>query len=253
MAEVLPLRGIRFERRITGPIGPLIAPPYDVSPAHGNPVELSISGIENVDLGHVREQHLFAARRYQDWLATGILRADALPAIYVHHQCFLVDGAETWRTGLIARVRLHDWTDRVVLPHEGTLPGPRLERLGRLRAVGANLSPLYFLYRDPGREIRALAAEAVQEPVGEGERDRMGGTHWLEPVTDPLLLRRLTRLFAARTLFVADGHHRYEAALAFRDEQRRRHAGVDGPWDYVLALLAAVEDRVCVSIRHIGS
>jgi uncharacterized protein (DUF1015 family) len=236
------VRGIRFDRRVAGPIGPLIAPPYDVAAVDRNAVELSISGIENADLGHAGEQHLIAAQRYQEWLAAGILRRDATPAFYVHQHQFLIDGEEISRTGLIARVRLHDWSDRVVLPHEGTFPGPRLERLGRLRAVGANLSPLYFLYRDPAGAIRGLIAEHIRRSELAAERDRMGGSHRLEPLTDPRLLGRLTELFKERSLFVADGHHRYEAALAFRDEQRRHHPGKNGAWEYVLALLAAVED-----------
>jgi hypothetical protein len=168
---------VRFNRAISGPIGPLIAPPYDVAARPRDGAEYSIGGIEYVDLGVPGDQHDFAAARYDDWLRQGILVRDATPAIYLHRHQFEDDGAPRTRTGLLARVRLADWEERIVLPHEQTTPGPRLERLGRLRAVQANLSPLYFLYRDPGGSIRELLAPFVMRDGETGERDRMGGTH----------------------------------------------------------------------------
>ena len=108
----------------------------------------------------------------------------------------------------------------------------------------ANLSPLYFLYRDPDGEIRRSDRRSRRAA---GSRSRRG-TRWAEPISltaiaDAALHARLSAAFAHRTLFVADGHHRYEAALAYRDECRARHGyDPDAPWEFVLALLAAVED-----------
>jgi uncharacterized protein (DUF1015 family) len=242
VAEIASLRGIRFDRARSGPVGPLLAPPYDVAMAQGTGGELSISGIENVDFGVTGDQHALASRRYHEWLSNGILHRDAAPAMYVHRHTFLIEGEETTRTGIIARVRLRDWDDRIILPHEGTFPGPRAERLARLRAVNANLSPLYFLCRDPKRDLRTLLDKAIGKHAAPVEHDRMGGSHVLTPIFEPSFQRRLAEFFASQTLFVADGHHRYEAALAFRDEQRKHRRDKDGPWNYVLALIAAVED-----------
>jgi uncharacterized protein (DUF1015 family) len=243
MADVRPLPGVRFDARRTGPIGPLIAPPYDVAadPADGS--LFSIRKIEGVDLGCGGHDHALAAQRYQAWLEQGVLRRDAAPMIYVHRHRFDEDGTAVSRTGLVARVRLSDWSDRIVLPHERTTPGPRDERLARLRAVRANLSPLYFLYRDADGEIQRLIADYADGRQQFEDRDQMGGTHRLTPVADPSFHARLAAEFARRTLFVADGHHRYEAALAYRDECRDRFGyDPDAPWEFVLALLAAVED-----------
>ncbi len=242
LAEIQPLRGVRFNTRLAGPVGPLLAPPYDVMSANGDRPEYSISGIENAELGLRGNQHRHAAERYNAWLADGVLARDDLPAIYLHRHRFLNNGEFTSRTGLMARVRLRDWSDRVVLPHERTNPGPRSERLDRLRAVGANLSPLYFLYRDACSEAREVVAEVIRQD-SEGEAlDRTGGTHQFIAIVEPRLHDRLQAIFADKSLFVADGHHRYEAALAYRNEMRGRYPGVDGPWEYVLALLSAVED-----------
>jgi uncharacterized protein (DUF1015 family) len=243
MADVRPLRGVRFDARRTGPIGPLIAPPYDVAAEPANGAEFSIRKIEGVNLVGGGDDHVLAAARFEAWLEQGALRRDAVPAIYIHHHQFSHDRTVVSRTGLLARVRLTDWSERIVLPHERTTRGPREERLHRLRAVRANLSPLYFLYRDDDSEIRQLIADHAGSGRPLEDRDQMGGTHHLTAVTDSTIHARISAAFARRTLFVADGHHRYEAAIAYRDECRERYGhDPDAPWEFVLALLAAVED-----------
>ena len=243
MADVWPLRGIRFDSQRTGPIGPLLAPPYDVATEPVVGAKFSIRNIESVELGAPGDQHSLAAQRYQTWLDQGVLRQDAAPAIYVHRHRFSQRGTSATRTGLLARVRLQDWEERIVLPHERTTPRPREERLNRLRAVGANLSPLYLLYRDADSEIRTLIAEYAGNGHLLDNRDRVGGIHHLEAIADPQFHDRLATAFARRALFVADGHHRYEAALAYRDECREGHGfDPDAPWEFVLALLSSVED-----------
>lgn len=243
MADVRPLRGVRFSAARSGPVGPLIAPPYDVAAGPGSVSEFSIRHIEGVDLGNGADNHRVAAERYRDWRGRGVLVRDPEPAIYVHRHEFPHGAGRVTRTGVLARVRLRDWADRVILPHELTNPGPREERLGRLRAVEANLSPLYFLYRDPEGLIRDLVAGAPDRGVEESGADHMGGMHSLRPIVDSAWLTRLTEVFADRTLFVADGHHRYEAALAYRNACREDgRTDSEAPSEFVLALLAAVED-----------
>jgi uncharacterized protein (DUF1015 family) len=243
MADVRPLRGVRFDVRRSGPIGSLLAPPYDVLAEPDRVAEFSIRKIESVDLGCGGDDHALAARRYRAWLEQGALRRDAEPMVYIHRHRFDQDGSSIVRTGLLARVRLADWSQRIVLPHERTTCGPREERLNRLRAVQANLSPLYFLYRDAGGEMQRLIGDSAGSGQPLEDQDQMGGTHLLTPVSEATLHARLSAAFARRTLFVADGHHRYEAALAFRDECRDRYGhDPNAPWEFILALLAAVED-----------
>ena len=242
-ADARPLRGVRFDPRHAGPVGPLLAPPYDVASGPAPEAPFSIAGIENADLGVAGDQHAVAAARYRDWLRRGILRRDEQPAVYLHEHHFHANGAPRVRMALFIRIRLEDWSARIVLPHEGTMPGPRLERGARLRATGANLSPLYFLFRDPDGDVRRLVAARLGADRSALEADQVGGRHRLVPVTDVSFHAELSRLIRSRTLFVADGHHRYEAALDFRDEQRWKH-GHDpkAPWEFVLVMLAAVED-----------
>jgi uncharacterized protein (DUF1015 family) len=240
--EIRPLRGVRFDPMVAGPVGPLLAPPYDVAVAPIDDARYSIAGIENADLGVPGDQHAVAAARYRQWLAQGILRRDREPAIYLHQHRFEANGDTVTRTALFALVHLEDWAERIVIPHERTMPGPRLERGARLRATGANLSPLYFLYADPEGNVGRLIASRLGggEPL---DRDQVGGAHRLVPVKDPEFHEHLAGLLRPRRLFVGDGHHRYEAALAYRDEMRER-SGSDRemPSEFVLAMLASIDD-----------
>ena len=113
MADVRPLRGVRFDSRLSGPVGSLIAPPYDVAAEPANGAEFSIRKIESVDLGGGGDDHAWAAERYRRWLKQGVLRRDAAPMVYVHRHQFNQNGVMNLRTGLMARVRLADWTERV--------------------------------------------------------------------------------------------------------------------------------------------
>jgi uncharacterized protein (DUF1015 family) len=242
VADIRPFRGVRFHPRLSGPIGSLIAPPYDVASASGDGAEYNIRKIESVNLG-AGDDHALAARRYRSWLEQGVLRADRHPMLYIHRHRFPLNEAVTERTGLLARVRLADWSERIVLPHERTTPGPREERRQRLRTVQANLSPLYLLFRDPTGEIRDLIANQPRSSDDLSGHDQRGGTHDLTASAHPAFHDQIVRLFAERTLFMADGHHRYEAALQYRDERREASGeGPAAPSEYVLALLAAVED-----------
>lgn len=250
MAEVRPLKGVRYVPGESGAIGPLLAPPYDVVTANGPSEQFSIARIEHVDLDGVADPHAHAAALYRHWLSRGILAVDAEPAIYAHTHEFDDEGTTFQRRGFLARVRLEDWSRRVVLPHEATNPGPRAERLQRLRVVHANLSPLYFLFQDPERETDAAIWDRIDDD-GERELDRAGARHRITPLRDAAMQSWLSDFFHSRQLLVADGHHRYEAALAFRDEMRLRYPGDDGPWEYILALLASEsEPGVIVKSTH---
>ncbi len=250
MADVRPLRGVRYDFAASGGIGRLLAPPYDVVTANGPIEQFSIARIEHVDLDGTSDPHAHAATLYHQWLNQGIVAPDVEPAIYGHVHEFAHDGKSVQRRGLLARVRLEDWERRIVLPHEATNPGPRAERLQRLRAVRANLSPLYLLFQDPDQEVSGAIWErsSVSE---EWDVDRSGAKHRIIPFRDPVTHSWLGDFFQSRQLLVADGHHRYEAALAYRDEMRRLRPGVDGPWEFVLALLApATEPGVIVKSTH---
>src|SRR5215213_11222504 len=225
---IRPFRAIRYDERVAGGLGLLLAPPYDVS-TPGLIEELHRrSRLNMTHLEHVRPDpgenpHELVADRYRRWRADGVLRIDDRPALYRYDHTFRIDGVERTRQGIFAAVRLAHWEERIVLPHERTFPGPVAERLGRLRAVRANLSPVYLLANDPtgrfGELLNAVGERLVETTDPDGE------SHVLTRIKQDRD-NEIVRSVAGTRLFVADGHHRYEAALAYRDEERSAHDDV---------------------------
>ncbi|MGH2535607.1 MAG: DUF1015 domain-containing protein [Thermomicrobiales bacterium] len=253
VAEVRAFRGVRFAGALRSAIGSLLAPPYDVSYPHliG---QLRARHPENmVHLEHVEpdpgeDPHIHAATLYRDWLRRGILARDPNPAYYLYQHGFATGGERRVRGGVLAALRLADWSAGVILPHEATFPGPCAERLRRLRAVRANLSPIYLLSRDQDGALRDLLATLSNGPDLDGCGPD-GEEHRLTRIADPARNRAIERFFSDRRLYVADGHHRYQAALAYRNERRDGAAssavpGPDGPGaaEYILALVCPAED-----------
>src|SRR5207245_11048500 len=128
-------------------------------------------------------------------------------------RCSRPGGTSRRRDGLLCRLRREEFGAGIVRPHERTLPGPKADRLAILRATGANLSPIFGLYARPGEPVRELVG-----PVGEPLVD-VNGWHQLWRVTDPAAIARVEAALAPETVIIADGHHRYETALEYRDEQ----------------------------------
>jgi uncharacterized protein (DUF1015 family) len=253
VADVRAFRGVRYSERIARNLGNLIAPPYDVTTPHliddlRDRDPHNMVHLEHVDVEPGHDPHHHAAELYRQWRDDGILIRDKQSALYLYDHWFTHGDRRVRRRGVLSAVRLAPWSERVVLPHEETFPGPKLERLRRLRAVQANLSPLYLLYRDPKNVVEELLATVDGSPDETGV-DPDGDRHELTRITDRSLIDEIQRYFAGQPLYVADGHHRYEAAVEYRDE--RAAAGftcpvpspdLEGAEQFVLALLCAADD-----------
>jgi len=144
---------------------------------------------------------------------------------------------------LLARVRLEPWSARVVLPHEHTLAKPKSDRLNLMRACAANLSPVMSLYNDPRGRVRKLL-EPYAANAGLRVIDDVQEEHRLQPITDEAQIALIQNFFAERPLYIADGHHRYETALNYREEVRemRKHLHEDDAVNFVLMALIDVDD-----------
>ncbi len=258
MPEIRPFRAWRYDTKRAGALASLIAPPYDViSPEQQralyerspyNVVRLELTAAEETDPpGRAGEalRHARAHAALQQWKDDGILCKDSEPAFYMYRQIFQHGGRRYERRSLLANVRLASWSSGSILPHERTLAAPRAERLALLRAVNANLSPIWALYEDHGRHIAhaveaALAAEPLEE---EQAADDDGVTHAVAPISARLAVEVIRRALVEHPLFIADGHHRYETALAYRDEALIGTGPRDvGPRDFVMMALTAVDD-----------
>src|SRR5262249_32879357 len=159
-------------------------------------------------------------------------------------QTFSAAGAEQRRMGLLARVRLEPWDARVILPHERTMSKPKDDRLKLFHACAANLSPIMSLYDDPDQEVSAILNEASTGAPDAACAAAACRRHRLWRLDDPGLAATVVAFFAPRQLYIADGHHRYETALTYRDEVRadRKETFADDATDFVLMSLTAIED-----------
>ncbi len=255
MAEIKPLRGIRYDdQKFAGELGDLLAPPYDViddaeqaalyAKHPNNVVRLDLNQIRPED--HAEDNRYTRSRRHlMDWLAQGVLKVESDAALYVHDQEFDDGkGGRALRRGFIGRVRLAEYDEKIVLPHERTLRGPKVDRLELMKATEANLSQVFLLYSDPERAVdAALDAARGDEPAIDVTTPD-GIRHRLWPVTDAAAISTVEAFFTDEALLIADGHHRYETALAYRDFRRglAETGGPDAPYEFVTSFFVNMND-----------
>jgi uncharacterized protein (DUF1015 family) len=250
--EIRAFRALRYNPEVLPDLSRVIAPPYDViSPARR--AELAARDLRNVvaidlpvDAGSADpdEKYRQAARTFASWRSDGTLRKDRQPSLYVYEQEYTVPGTSFRRVqrGFHGRLRLEAFgPDGGVLPHERTLTGPKEDRYKLMRACGANFSAVMVLYRDATGVAHRLLAEATEAPDVADVTDDDGVRHrlWLLPDDGPTapLVAGLRDAAGCEPVTIADGHHRYETALRYRDERRMTSANEeDPPFDYVLAL-----------------
>jgi uncharacterized protein (DUF1015 family) len=252
MADVRPLPGIRYARETD--LAAVVTPPYDVISSEAqeryyardprNIIRLELGRVERGD-DELNSRYTRAALTFAEWRLSGVLRQDA-PALYLYEQRFSVPGSggERRRHGLFARVRVEPWEAGVVLPHERTLPKPKSDRLSLTRATAATLSPIMALYDDPNGELAAALTKAARRKPEVAFTDEAGEEHRLWPLRDHAFTARVADFFRDRQLYIADGHHRYETALAYREELRetRRELAPGDAANFTLMSLSALED-----------
>ncbi|HUH03619.1 MAG TPA: DUF1015 domain-containing protein [Kofleriaceae bacterium] len=232
MPEIEPFRGILYDPSKVE-VAQVLAPPYDVIDEAGKKALLERDPHNAVRLilpdGDGEAKYAEAGRTLQSWLADGTLARDARPAIYRYHQLFQLaelGDRSLVRRGFIAAVRLHQFDEGVILPHERTLSGPKVDRLHLMRATGCHFSQIFTMYSDPSRRTDQLFRKSEDRaPDLEGVTPEDGTLHRLWRVCDREIIGQLQKLMAPLSLYIADGHHRYETMLALRDELRQAAGG----------------------------
>jgi uncharacterized protein (DUF1015 family) len=248
---IRPFRGLRLEPDVVGDLAAVVSPPYDViSPAEQrallardprNVVRLDLPSDELGD--DPDDRYRRAAKTFAAWRSDGSFRKDPRPSLYVYEQTYRVPATDVERTqrGFFGRLRLEPFgTGSGVLPHERTLSGPKEDRYKLLRATGANFSPVVGLYADPsGGSAAVLAEVAGRLPTIDLVDDDVRHRLWVVSVDETAdgPVERLIAAAAGGPITIADGHHRYETALRYRDERRMsRSCEEDPPFDYILML-----------------
>jgi uncharacterized protein (DUF1015 family) len=185
-----------------------------------------------------------AARLLREWRRTGVLVPEHQPALYLYQQEFTLDGGVLRRMGFISRVRLADYQEGIIFPHEQTFAGPKADLLRLWRACQANLSQVFAVYDDATYALEAVLAPVLAQPPRCEVRHWQEGTHRLWVVTDPQVLTQVQQVMQDKPLVIADGHHRYETALTLRNELRQQHPAAPGmaAYDYVMMYCANIYD-----------
>jgi uncharacterized protein (DUF1015 family) len=248
MADVRPILATHYDLAVAGSLDEVAAPPYDVIDAEQRQALLDRSPYNAVAIDLPKpygesgptetgdDPYQRAARTMDEWRAAGALVADSEPAIWAMTQDYTgPDGEQRTRHGILARVRVEDFEAGQVLPHERTLPGPKKDRLDLTRATGHNLSAIFSLATKDPWPLVAPAVEGV-EPWGEAT-DANGAVTKVWRVGDPEIHTAVSGLLSDARLLIADGHHRYETAIAYRDE-----VGGDGDHHYTLMALTGLDD-----------
>ncbi len=266
MPDLRPFRALRYDPEVVGDLGPIVAPPYDVVGPQFRETLLARHprNAVRLDLPHGEpgedpdERYRRVARYLAAWRTDGTLRKDPKPSVYVYEQTYRAPGASVERTqrGFFARLRIEPFgPGSGVLPHERTLSGPREDRYRLLRATGTNTSPVVGLYEDPGRTAAARLADIAATDPATVVTDDDGVQHRLWAIADDGLpsgdVSTLIAAAGAGPVFIADGHHRYETALRYRDERRMtRSCEADPPFDFLLMLFLDAADELTVLPTH---
>jgi len=227
MVDVRGFRAVRYTA-LAGDPEKLITQPYDKIDVEMQRQYYAKSPYNYCRLVLPMEPNKYQAalQRIQNWLREGVLTKDAEPSVFVCRQEFRMDGQTCVRTGVIAALRLYDYSENVVFPHEITYPLPKADRLNMLRTVQKDLEPVFLMYSDPEKVTIALFDEASKAEPIIIVQDSFGVKHMVWRVTDQSKIRVLRDALAQKTVVITDGHHRYESAIAYRTKNIAKGAGV---------------------------
>lgn len=246
MAQVFPFRAFRYNPA-RAPFERVLTQPYDkISPAMqekyyaADPHNLVAVEKGRSHPGDTPQNNVYtrAASALSDWIGSGILQQDPAPAFYAYSQEYTAPDTEERRTrrGFIGAGQLEDYSAGVVFRHEQTLSGPKTDRLELLRHTQTHTGQLFMLYSDPQRRVDEILVEAESTPLYTELCDEYGVVHRLWGISQPQRIAEIQKAMACQKIVIADGHHRYETALAYRNECRTRAGKIDrdAPFERVM-------------------
>ena len=252
MATITPFRGILYDQTKAGSIGNLVCPPYDIiSPVEQqelyrksphNIVRLEF-GLESPADTEDDNRYTRAAALLEDWFKADILRQSPEPSLYIYEMEYPIGKVVKRLRGFICLVRIEDYDSGVVRPHETTLSGPKTDRLNLLRACKASFSQIFSLFSDPQGKTSGILAKMTSRPDME-VKNSDGVLHRVWTLNGKQDIQAIVREMVDRPLFIADGHHRYDTSLNYRNERRKEDGAFTGdePYNYVAMYLARLED-----------
>lgn len=248
MAEIKAFKAVRYSKDV---ITNVICPPYDViSPQDKARLQkLSSYNIVNIELSDPKgkkNKYKNAADIFKQWLEDGVFIRDEKPSFYFYEQIFEDHGIKMTRRGFFAALKLENPHSGkgAVKPHEKTLAKPKADRLKLLKAVKANISPIFGLYDDDKEVTVDICKKIARRTPAATARDREGTFHKLWVVSDEDIIKDIEKFMTNKKMFIADGHHRYETAWNYSQERKAKDKkySSDKPYNYVLTYLCPMED-----------
>jgi uncharacterized protein (DUF1015 family) len=252
MAEIRPFRALEYDAgRVS--IGKVVTQPYDkITPAMrerylaADPKNIVriLRPLDDPARGMGSAPYERAAQAWKLWRQEGIVRQLDRPVLFAYYQSFSLPGQlrTVTRKGFIGLTRLEAYGRGVIFPHERTLSGPRQDRLELLRHTRTHFGQVFLMYSDPGARVDALLDRVVSGREALEVRDEYEVDHRLWAIDDPGTISDIISQISDKRLVIADGHHRYETALAFRDEERVRSGGGDaGPFEWLMTTLVNMD------------
>lgn len=254
MARVLPFRGILYNPEKVPDLKAVVTPPHDIiSPeeqeeyygTHPQNMIRLILGKTFPEDTDADNRYTRAAKSFRTWLDDDILQRDGEPAFYVTEMDYTIDEQVRTRLGFVAAVELHEFEEGIIRPHEKTFSKTTTDRLNLMEACKTNFSPIFSLFADPPNEISELLRTAIQPlPPDQDFEDLQGFHHRLWRITDPKIQREIGQRLADRPVYIADGHHRYGTALAYRNKIKAQNPALDSddPCNFVMMYLTSMHD-----------
>jgi uncharacterized protein (DUF1015 family) len=245
LVDIRPFKAIRYTQK-AGIAENLITQPYDKIDAQMQKEYYQKSAYNycRLILPMEEDKYQVAQQRVQSWLEEGVLAKETEEAVFVSRQEFTLRGRKYERTGLIAALRLYDYSENMVFPHEVTYKAPKIDRLNMLRTVQKDLESVFLIYSDPERKTLSFLQEAAKtEPIVQ-VTDSLQVKHTVWRVTEPQKIKQLQANLSGKTMVITDGHHRYESALAYRDEMRSKGKwAADSEFSFHMCYMVPIQEE----------
>ena len=245
MAEIKPFKGMRYNTFLAGKIGELCCPPYDIISEEERLGYIAENEYNVIRLELPKEGgdvYKTAGEVLDMWRNTGVLVHEIKPAVYIYEEEFNAYNKRSSVKGIIVRVKVEEFSKGVILPHEFTLSKAKADRFNLMKATNCNFSQIYALYMDEEHTTLKTIDRLSDRKPDQKFTDNDHVTHKLWIITDEKVIEKLVNDFADRKLYIADGHHRYETALNYRNYCRENGISKEGdPQDYQMMYLVDMQ------------
>ena len=250
MADIIPFKGIRYNKEKNKDPNLVMTPPYDIISPVQQEMYYNRDEYNMIKLDLVKEfptdteqdnRYTRASDTFAQWLSNRVLVGEEIPSIYFYEVLYTKYGPEKKMKGFIALCRLEEFGKGKVVPHEYTLSKPKSDRLNLLRSCQANFSLIFSLYSSVDGKINKTIEGNLKNSAPDTDVvDDNGDRHRLWIVSDPAIIEAVQKEMKEKTVYIADGHHRYEASLNYRNEARQKSG--EGPYDYIMMFFANMDE-----------